>query len=235
MVSGVLAALRSRNAAGPSGVQGDAAQQRLGGPAPGLLPGYACWQLLRDPVPVHLSAPARRGDELVGDPLRDVGGVWRWQSEDDVLEAGGDRVGDRVRGDAGLVVGDWQVDRAGDRGGVASDLGAVLVEQCAAADSVVDVAAWDVPQVGVLGDHAQERGGASANKDWRVGALDGFGVAERSGEVDVGAMEVEWLSVGPQPPDDCARFGEASYGVGGVVEGQAVCFIFAPGQRVAGS
>src|SRR5258708_10166611 len=156
MVSGVLAALRSRNAAGPSGVQGDAAQQRLGGPAPGLLPGYACWELRRGPVAVHLSAAARRGDELVGDPLRDVGGVWRWQSEDDVLEAGGDRVGDRVLGDAGLVVGDWQVDRAGDRGGIASDLGAVLVQQCAAADSVVDVPPWAVPQLRLLRDHPPE-------------------------------------------------------------------------------
>ena len=32
-----------------------------------------------------------------------------------------------------------------------------------------------------------------------------------------------------------ARFGEALHGVGGVVEGQAVCFILAPGQRVARS
>ncbi len=48
-------------------------------------------------------------------------------------------------------------------------------------------------------------------------------------------MEVERLGLGPQPPDDCARFGEASHGVGGVVEGQTVCVILAPGQRVAGS
>jgi hypothetical protein len=72
-----------------------------------------------------------RGDELVGDPLGDAGGVGRWQSEDDVLEAGADRLADRVLGGAGLVVGDRQVDRAGDRGGVAADLGAVSVQQCA--------------------------------------------------------------------------------------------------------
>src|SRR5260370_37430468 len=62
---------------------------------------------------------------LVGDPVCDVGGVGRWQSEDDVLEVGVDRFADCVLGDAGLVVGDWQVDRAGDRGGGATDLGAV--------------------------------------------------------------------------------------------------------------
>jgi len=88
-------------------------------------------------------------DELVGDPLCDLGGVGRWQSEDDVLEAGVDRFADRVLGDAGLLVGDWQVDRAGDRGGVATDLSAVAVQQCAPADGVVDVAARDVPQVSV--------------------------------------------------------------------------------------
>src|SRR5262249_37813489 len=60
----------------------------------------------------------RRGDELIGDPLCDIGGVRRWQSKDDVLEAGGDRLADRIPGDAGLVAGDGQVDRAGDRGGV---------------------------------------------------------------------------------------------------------------------
>ena len=83
----------------------------------------------------------------------------------------------------GLLVGDWQVDRAGDRGGVATDLGTVAVQQGAAADSVVDVAAEDVPQVGVRGNHAQRRGRPYANQNRRVGTLDGFGVAERSSEV----------------------------------------------------
>jgi hypothetical protein len=72
-----------------------------------------------------------------------------------VPEGGVDRPADGVPGDAGSVVVDLQVDRARDRGGVATDLGAVAVQQCAPADDVVDVAAGDVPQVGVLGDHAQ--------------------------------------------------------------------------------
>jgi len=62
----------------------------------------------------------RRGDDLVGDPLSDAGGIGRWQPEDDMPEAGVDRFADRVPGAARLVVGDWQVDRAGDRGGVAT-------------------------------------------------------------------------------------------------------------------
>ena len=74
---------------------------------------------------------------------------------------------------------------------------------------------------------------ASADHDRRVGALDGLGVAERSGEVEVGAIEVEGFVLGPQPPDNRARFGEAPDGVGEVVEGQAVRFVLAPGQRVA--
>ena len=42
-------------------------------------------------IPSTAGVLGRRGDELVGDPLCDVGGVGRWQSEDDVLEAGVDR------------------------------------------------------------------------------------------------------------------------------------------------
>ena len=48
-------------------------------------------------------------------------------------------------------------------------------------------------------------------------------------------MDVERFGLGPPPPDHRARFGEAPYGVGGVVEGQAVCFVLAPGQGEAGS
>ena len=65
--------------------------------------------------------------------------------------------------------------------------------------------------------------------------LHGFGVAERPDQVLVAAVEVERLRLGPQPPDDRARFGEAPHGVGGVVEGQAVCFVLAAGQRIAGA
>jgi hypothetical protein len=61
----------------------------------------------------------------------------------------------------------------------------------------------------VLGDHSQQGGRAAADNDRRVGSLDGLGVAERSGEVDVAAIEVERLGLGPQPPDDRARLGEA--------------------------
>ena len=122
------------------------------------------------------------------------------------------------------------MDRAGDRGGVATDLGAVAVQQGAAADDVVDVSAGDVPHVGVLGNHAQRRRGASADHDRRVGLLDRFGVAECPGQLDVGAVEVERLGLGPQPPDDGARLGEASHRVGEVVEGQAVRRVLTPGR-----
>ena len=86
----------------------------------------------------------------------------------------------------------------------------------------------------MLGDHAQHGGRASADQDRRVGALDGLGVAERPGELDVGALEVERFGLGPQPPDHGARFGEAPHGVGEVVVGQAVRFILAPGPRDGG-
>ena len=48
---------------------------------------------------------ARLSDELVGDPLRDVGGVRHWQTEDEVLEAGFDCFAEGVLGLARLEVG----------------------------------------------------------------------------------------------------------------------------------
>ncbi len=127
------------------------------------------------------------------------------------------------------------MDRAGEGVGVAADVRAVAVQQGAAADDVVDVAARDVPDVGVLGDHAQCRGGASADEDGRVGALDGSGAAEGAGEPVVGAVEVERLVLGPQSPDHRAGFRQVGDGVRGVVEGQTVGVVLAPGQRVAGA
>ena len=72
------------------------------------------------------------------------------------------------------------MDRTGDRGGVAADLGTVAIQQCAATDRVIKVTAGDVPQVGMLGDHPQHRARPSADQDRRVGTLNGFGVAECS-------------------------------------------------------
>jgi hypothetical protein len=151
-----------------------------------------------------------------------------------VAEAGIERLADRLPRVLGPVVGHRQVDRAGDRGGVPADLGAEAVQQGAAGDDVLDVAARDVPQVGMLGHHAQRRRRAPADHDRRVRTLDRLGVAERARELDVGAVEVERLGLGPQPPDHRARLGEALHGVGEVVEGQAVRLVLAPGDRMAG-
>ena len=72
----------------------------------------------------------------------------------------------------------------------------------------------------MLGDHAQRRGRAAADHDRRVRPLDRLGVAERSGQLVVGAVEVERLGLGPQAPDDRARFGEAPDRVLEVVDGR---------------
>ena len=163
----------------------------------------------------------RLADQLAGDPPRGVFGIWRRQRQDDVPEPGVDCFSGCVTGLAGIVVGDRQDDGPGDRGGVTADLGAEAVKECGAADAVADVAAGEVPQVGMLGDHAQRRGGASPDEYRRPRSLDGFGIAERPGQVEVGAVEVERFRLGPQPLDDRARFGEAPNRVGGVVKGQA--------------
>src|SRR5579863_3486599 len=152
-----------------------------------------------------------------------------------MLEASTDGFRDRVPGVAGMVVGDWHVNGSGDRGRVATDLGAEAVQESASTDGVIDVAAGDIPQVCMLGNHAQRRGRASTDQYRRIRSLDGFGVAERSSEVEVGALKVERFSLGPQPPDNQACFGEAPDRVGGVVEGQAVCCVFTVGNRVAWS
>ena len=52
---------------------------------------------------------------------------------------------------------------------------------------------------------------------------------------ELAVVEVERFVFGPQATDDRAGFGEARYGVGGVVVGQTVCVVFAPRDRVAGS
>lgn len=67
-----------------------------------------------------------------------------------------------------------------------------------------------------------------------MGALDRFGVAEGSGEV-VGALVVEGLLLGPQAFDQRAGFLEAAHRLRGVVEGQAVGFVLAPGQGMVGA
>ena len=76
--------------------------------------------------------------------------------------------------------------RPGEGGGVATDFGAVVVQQRAAGDRVGDVAAGNVPQVGVLGGDAQQRGRAAADEDRWVRSPERLGVAEGAGEPDVG-------------------------------------------------
>src|SRR5258706_790070 len=100
----------------------------------------------RDRSPSERGYPAlgRRDDDLLGDPPCDVGGVGRWQPQDDVLEAGGDGLTDRAPGGAGLVVGERQDDRAGDRRGVATDLGAETIQQRAATVASVEVSSREV-------------------------------------------------------------------------------------------
>jgi hypothetical protein len=87
---------------------------------------------------------------------------------------------------------------------------------CAAADHVVDVAARDVPDVGVLGDHAQRRGRPAPDHYRRMWSLGGFRVAERAGELVIRAVEVERFRLGPQPLDDRAGLGEAAHRLCGV-------------------
>lgn len=92
--------------------------------------------------------------------------------------------------------------RPGEGRGVATDFSAVAVQQRAAAGGIVDVVAGDVPQVGVPGGDAQQRGRAAADEDRWVRSLERPGAAERSGELDVAAGEVERLALDPQSADD---------------------------------
>lgn len=63
------------------------------------------------------------------------------------------------------------MDRAGDRSGVATALGAESVKESASLDAVIEVGAWDVPQVGMPGDDAQCRCRASAATSGAVAPL----------------------------------------------------------------
>ncbi len=68
-------------------------------------------------VPARLTRSPRLADQLVGDPVRDLRGVRRGEPEHDVLEARVERLADRGPGRLGVVVGDGEVDGAGDGGG----------------------------------------------------------------------------------------------------------------------
>jgi hypothetical protein len=81
----------------------------------------------------------------------------------------------------------------------------------------------------VLPGRSQETG---RTRD-RVIEAYGLGVAKGSGQLGITAFEVERLGASPQPPYDSARLGEATGRIGGIVEGQAVCLVLAPGHRVA--
>lgn len=63
--------------------------------------------------------------------------------------------------------------------------------------------------------------------------LDGFGVAERRGQLVVGSVEVERFRLGPQTADDRASLREAPDRVIPVVERQAVRLVLPSGDRVA--
>src|SRR3954468_3766517 len=184
-------------------------------------------------VIVSTSARLRRiSDELLGDPMGDVLRVRRREPQDDVPEAGGDGLGDGASGGVGPLVADGEMDRAGDRLGVAPDLGAIPVKQRAALDAVVEVATGDVPHVGVLRDDAQQRGRAAADEHRRARPLNGLGIAERAFEPEVLAVDVERLGRGPEAPDDRARLGQGTDGVLLIVERQPVGLVLAPRQRM---
>ena len=74
----------------------------------------------------------------------------------------------------------------------------------------------------MLGDHAPYPGGWSGDEDRWAWPLDGLGVAERPGEPDVAAVEVERFALSPQPLDHGARLRERIDRVCEVDVGQAV-------------
>lgn len=108
------------------------------------------------------------------------------QSKDNVLEARTEGFSDCIMGVAGMVVGDRQMNGSGDRGGVAANLSIEVAQESASMDGVIDVAAGDIPQIGILGGHAQRRDRASTDQYRWIRLLDGFGVTERPGKVEVG-------------------------------------------------
>jgi hypothetical protein len=87
----------------------------------------------------------------------------------------------------------------------------------------------------VLGGDAKQRGRAAADENRWLRSVERLGVAEGSGEPDVGAGEVERLCLRPQSADGGQRFGEAVHRMREVMERQAVCFVLTPGERVARS
>jgi hypothetical protein len=155
-------------------------------------------------------------DDLVGHPLRrgyaDAG-------QDAVPRAGVDQLGQQfpgggrpgVTGSPGrrLLGGEEDLHGAGDLGRVASDGGAVVVEDGALAAEVRGGEGGARPDVGVLGDDPKAVPfAARPDHDRRMRALDRLRLADRAAEPIAAPVEVERLLLAPEPLDQRAGLGE---------------------------
>ena len=112
--------------------------------------------------------------------------------------AGIDELRGHRTGRGGVVAGEKDLGGARDLPRVAADGGAVVVEHAALAADLLDAdkgRAGDVPDVGVLRDDPEGPLAVAADQDRGVRALDRLGFADRTLELVVAPVEVEWASV----------------------------------------
>jgi hypothetical protein len=148
-------------------------------------------------------------DDLIGHPLHrghvDAGQDAVPRAGVDQLSqqlAGGGRPG--VPGSSGrrLLGGEEDLHGAGDLGRVASDGGAVVVEDGALAAKVRGGEGGAGPDVGVLGhDSKAVPFAARPDHDRRMRALDRLRLADRAAEPIAAPVEVEWSLLAPEPFD----------------------------------
>src|SRR5438093_5326839 len=159
--------------------------------------------------------------ELVADLVRRTGQAGVTGVGGVAAHALGDGVGEPL--DLVLPVGDEQrhVDRAPDGLRVATDCGAVLVEDLPFPRRDTR-AAPDVPVVGVLGDDTQGDALApSADHQFGVRRLDGLGIERGVGELVITPFE-SGAAFGPQRPDHLTGFVQPLEPLAQCVEGKAI-------------
>src|SRR5262245_28706605 len=141
-------------------------------------------------------------DHLHGKPSHDAGWIWCAQVHYEMRGPGLNIWSERLPRGIQVAIVCHQLDRARDGNGIPANLGAVAIQHRVLVDELLHRTACEVPDVGMLGDHAQSQLLSAAPNDdgWR-GLLHRLGLAARLMQLVIPALEGgDWLR--PQSPDD---------------------------------
>src|SRR5579859_3691865 len=151
-----------------------------------------------------------RLDDLGGEELGDLLGIGRADIEDEVIGAGIDIGLHKGAGGTHVSRCHHQLNGTGDSGGVASNGGAVIIQDSIFMLEVLSGAARVVPDSSVLGNDAQsEFFAAATDHKGRIGLLNGLRFAASPLQLIIFPGEIRG-SLRPHKPDDLAGLAKAA-------------------------